>query len=320
MNRLSILLCALLGGCVGVASPDAGDVEPAPDDAGRVDAGTNREDAGAPDAGTPDAGTPPLDGGAGPCPATAIFCDDFETGLDAAKWLTNGDATTFTIDTTTPAAHGTRSLHMAYGQPYGHTGYQTVQIKPRLAAPDDRVYVRAFMRFADLKLPGAHPFFIDVSDGTGTELGFGSIINDFAFMAYAPNGLDDARIWYEGGGGWHPGVENGDATPNTENTVTAQTWVCVELMYFGDHQGAGDTQHPGEQVTVWLDGVEIPQLAASDAIWQQALGRAPPEHWSPVYDGARWKFGVSSFGPDNVALDIWFDAIAVSHTRIGCDR
>jgi hypothetical protein len=315
-------VCALLGACTGQVSGADGSGGDAglEQDAGRPDAGGTPDagiDAGS-DAGTlPDAGSP-TDAGAVACPAAAVFCESFEDGgLDRAKWLVSGDATTFSIDTTVPARDGHGSLHMAYGKPYGHTGEQVVQIRNALPAPDDRVFVRTYMRFGNLGLPGAHPFFIDVTDGRA-ELGFGSIINDFAFLAYAPPGLDDSRTWYEGGGGYHNGNEDGDATPTSENGLTAGSWFCVELMFFGDHQGAGDTQHPGEQVKVWIDGVEIPEMGATDAIWQQQLGQAPPEHWSPVYAGASWRFGAASFGPDNVAIDLWFDAIVLSPERIGC--
>lgn len=155
-------------------------------------------------------------------------------------------------------------------------------------------------------------------DKAAHEVGFGSIINDFALLGWVPGSLDNARIWYEGNGQWHSPVENGDATPGTENGLLAQRWFCLELMYFGDHQGSQDTSHDAEEVRVWIDGKEIPELAATDALWAKELGHAPPEHWSPVYDNASWRFGVESFGPTSVALDVWFDAIALSHTRVGC--
>jgi hypothetical protein len=326
IRRISLLVCALASACTGQVSGSDGSF---PDDAGLAeDAGARGDDAGVPidagadagtDAGTrPDAGSP-TDAGAAGCPPSAIFCESFEDGgLDGSRWIINGDATTFSIDTAVPARDGHASLHMAYGKPYGHTGQQTVQIRAPLAAPDDRIFVRAWLRFGNLGLPGAHPYFIDVTDGSGTELGFGSIINDFSFLAFVPGALDFPRIWYEGGGGYHNGNEDGDATPTSENGLTAGSWFCVELMFFGDHQGAGDTQHPGEEVKVWIDGVEIPQMGATDAVWQQVLGSPPPEHWSPVYSGARWRFGAASFGPVNVALDLWFDAIVLSPERIGC--
>jgi hypothetical protein len=303
----------VLSACAGkVTDPDAGMTS----DAGVTSDGGVTSDAGATDAGGTDAGAP-QDGG-GVCPASALLCESFETGLDAARWQVNGDAAAFTIDETMPAADGRKSLHLSFGAPRGHTGQQSVELLTPPAAPDDRMYLRVFLRFGDLSLPGAHPSFVDVTDDA-KEVGFGSIINDWAMMAwgFGPGGLDDARTWYEGGS-WHAGVEDGDATPTSEMGLQANTWICFEAMYFGDHQGAGDTAHPDEQVTVWLDGVEVPDLNLSDALWTATRGSPPPEHWSPKYDHAKWRFGVESFGPENVNLDLWFDGLAFSHTRIGC--
>jgi hypothetical protein len=246
-----------------------------------------------------------------------VLCEGFEGPLDPARWRFNGDPATFSIDTTAPR-EGRSSLHVAYGLPYGRTGAQSIELKPALAAPDDRVYLRTYMRFKDLTLPGAHPYFIDVVDSALTELGFGTRINDFTLLAYAPQGLDSLRIWYEGGGGYHASNEDGDNTPNTENSVTAQTWFCLEMMFFGDHQFPGDTQHPNEEVKVWINGVLIPEMGVTDAVWQQDLGHPPPEHWSPVYAGATWRFGVESFGPINKSMDFWFDGLVLAPTRVGC--
>ena len=306
----------------GAVAEDAGRFEDGGSDAGLQDAGadTGLEDAGLDDAGLDDAGWDAgLDAGAPSCPAGALLCEDFENGLDAARWSFNGNAAAFSIDTTTPAHDGRRSLHLAYGTPYAITGNPTLQLRSSPAVPGDRVYLRVWLRFADLSLPGQHPGFIDVADSSGKEQAFGSIINDFALLAWTPGGLDNARIWYEGGGNqWHPGREDGDLTPLVENGLSAGTWFCVELMFFGDHQAAGDTQHPNEETKVWINGTELPQLAASDSLWRQELGHDPPEHWSPVYDHARWRLGLVSFGPRNVTIDLWFDSLVMSTTPIGC--
>ncbi len=310
-TRPLLIACALLIACSGVG--------PEPTSEPSADAGEVRDAGEARDAGVPqDAGTSP-DAGSAPCPPNALFCESFETGLDPSRWITNGDAQAFSIDSTTSAHDGQRSLHLAYGVPYGHTGTPTVQIRSPIRAPDDRVYLRTYLRFGNLGLPGAHPAFISVSDSNGREQAFGSIINDFALLAWTPGGLDNARIWYEGGGNnWHPGVQNGDATPLSENGRSAQEWFCVELMFFGDHQSPTDTQHPAEETKVWINGIQIPQLAATDALWRQELGHDPPEHWSPVYDQARWRLGISSFAPTSATIDLWFDALVISNTRIGC--
>lgn len=260
------------------------------------------------------------DGGRGEaCPASAVFCESFEDGLDAARWLVHGSASAFTVDATV-ARDGQRSLHLAYAPAQGVTGRQFVELRTPVPAPEDRLYLRVYLRFGDLRLPGQHPSFVHVADAADHEVGFGSIINDFALMGWAPGSpaLDNARIWYEGGGGWHPPVQDGDDTPDSENGLLARSWMCLEVMVFGDHQGAGDTSHDAEEVRVWVNGRDIPEMAASDELWRQELGHAPPEHWSPVYDRAAWRLGVESFGPTSTALDLWFDGLVLSHTRVGC--
>ncbi|MFZ5439433.1 MAG: hypothetical protein ACOZQL_05470 [Myxococcota bacterium] len=323
MTRCGALLALVLAGCdAAIGELDAPPLSAGAEaafDAGAPDAAV-AHDAGAPplDAGL-DAGAPPSDAGALPaaCPTDALLCESFESGLDPARWRVKGQAATFTVDTAT-AADGNRSLKMSYGVPFMHTGEQVIELRTPPAAPDDRLYLRVYLRFGDLSLPGAHPSFVDVTDGRA-ELGFGSISNDFAMMGWGffSGGLDNARAWYEGGS-WHPGVEDGDATPGTEQGFHAQRWLCLEAMYFGDHQGSSDSAHPNEEVKVWLDGVERPELNLSDALWRAELGRDPPEHWSPVYEGAAWRFGLESFGPANVGLELWFDSIVFSHHRIGC--
>lgn len=323
LRNFSILTGSLLGvALLGCNSPTGSDMDGGRDagqqelDSGHTDAGsTGTEDAGNV---VQDAGIIEQDGGTERlCPPGAAFCEDFEDGLDMGRWAINGNQNTFTVDRSIGAAHGQQSLHVAYGATYGHTGTPTIQIKTRIAAPEDRLYARVYLRFDNLTLPGAHPFFISISDAATTEIGFGSIQNDFALMAWAPGGLDNPRMWFEGNG-WRPGNEDGDNTPLSERFIQAKEWFCVEMMLFGDHQGAGDTHHEAEEAKVWLNGMEISDMAMSDTIWRQELGRNPPEHWSPVYDGSVWKFGIESFPPQNASIDVWFDALAISTQRIGC--
>lgn len=309
-RALLLALALSSAACTGTTSATESDAGPRdaaaggdaqiPGDGAPGDAAAPRDDAAARDAGT--TATPS-------CPSGALLCESFEEGtaLDTTRWRSSADDGVFVIDSTT-AADGSRSLHMRYGQPYGATGEQTIVTREGIAAPGDRVYVRSYLRFGDLSLPGAHPFFITAFDGDAW-LAFGSIINDFALMAVG-NGLDNPQPWYEGGTGmWHPGVEDGDDTPLTENGLVAGEWFCVEVMAFG-----GGADPDTEEATVSIDGVPIADMVANDERW----GFPAAARWSPRYDGTPWAFGVESFGPDNVALDIWFDAIVISNEPIGC--
>lgn len=308
LRRLACAL-ALLAGCTGTMSSTEPDARVTEHDAARDrDAGADPSDARTP---TPDAATT---SDAGPartasCPIGAILCESFEDGaaIDIVRWDVRADDGVFSLDSDV-SADGSRSLHMRYGQPYGALGEQAIVTRDGIAAPGDRVYVRAYLRFEELSLPGAHPFFITAYDGDAW-LAFGSIINDFALMAVG-NGLDNPQPWYEGGTGmWHPGNEDGDETPLTENGVEAGSFVCVEVMAFG-----GGSDPDTEEARVSIDGMPISDMVANDERW----GYPSAARWSPVYDGTPWAFGVESFGPDNVALDIWFDAIVISNEPIGC--
>jgi hypothetical protein len=313
--RVRVLTCALallVPACVGGSGPtdDAGD-----GDVGRrPDAVTS--DAPAADAARRDAdedarvvrdGGPPRSAS---CPAGAILCESFEEGsaLDVARWEVRADDGVMVLDDAVGAADGSRSLHMRYGRPYGALGEQAIVTREGIAAPTDRVYVRTYLRFESLALPGAHPFFVTAFDGDAW-LAFGSIGNDFALMSVG-NGLDNPQTWNEDPtGAWHPGVENGDDTPLEEHGLRAGEWFCVEVMAFG-----GGTDPSTERATVAIDGVPIADMVASDERWD--FPSAP--RWSPVYDGTPWAFGLESFGPDEVALDIWFDAIVIANEPIGC--
>jgi hypothetical protein len=306
-----VILALLLAGCSGSMSSDA------------RDAGAVARDAMAPDApaadatvdaarAEPEGGTPGIDGGppsTASCPAHAILCESFEDGaaIDEARWRIDADEGALVLDEV-HARDGHRSLHLRYGAPYGHLGGQAIVTREGIAAPGDRVYVRAYLRFGDLSLPGAHPFFLTAYDGDAW-LAFGSIINDFALMAVG-NGLDNPQPWYEGGTGrWHPGNEDGDDTPLEENGLRAGDWICVEVEAFG-----GGADPDAERASVSIDAMPIADMVATDERW----GFPAAARWSPRYDGTPWAFGVQSFGPDNVALDLWLDAIVISNEPIGC--
>lgn len=306
----ALALAVACTGTMGEGEMDAArDAGRSAEDASAGDAST--EDASAGDAATGDSGAgEETDGGpahSASCPPHAILCESFEEGpsLDPTRWRVEGAASTFVLDAE-HAADGSRSLHMRYGRPHGALGDQAFVTRSGIAAPEDRVYVRAYLRFEELSLPGAHPFFITAYDGDAW-LAFGSISNDFALMSVG-NGLDAPQMWFEHGS-WRPGVEDGDDTPLTEHHLRAGDWICVELTAFG-----GGADPDTEESSVAIDGVPIPEMVANDERW----GFPAAERWSPQLDGTPWAFGLNSFGPDEVALDIWFDAIVISNEPIGC--
>ncbi len=317
----------LAGGCTG--SIQAGSIqEQVPSDGGiqGADAGMSGTDAGIlrPDAGEPvDAGPIEVrDAGAVACPAHAVFCESFESGaLDSKIWTARESAGAVTVDAT-QGLDGTHALHVKLGTVYGLSGSQVAALTKGIPAPSDRLYMRAFLRFGDLKLPGYHPNLISVV-GPDYKLSewpihsrwsFGSFLGEVSINAFG-KGLDGGKLWTEMGNMFtNP---DGDSTPATEHQLKAGEWFCVELMGFGDHQGPGDLSHDAEENRAWINGVEIPEMYGNDARWKP-WGAA--EHWSPPYDGSIWEFGIDGAYASTPTQDIWFDAIAFSGQRIGCAR
>jgi hypothetical protein len=312
----------ILFSCVGAIGP----AQPAPDATGStgggtpessgLDAGQTQGDAGAPDAGEPDAGPP----GTVACPSGAVFCESFESGVfDPAVWKVNAMPGAITIDPN-QGKDGTHSLHLKSGTAYGFKGIQLAELVKGIPTPDDRLYARIFLRFGDLRLPGYHPNFITVVGPDyklsewpiHSRISFGSFLSDFSINAFG-KGLDGAKLWEEHANDY---TTAGDSTPATEHGLKAGEWFCVEIMGFGDDQGVNDMSHPNEEMRVWINDVEIPELYGNDPRWGPW---GASEHWSPPYNGSKWSFGLDGAYADGPTLDIWFDAIAFSNTRIGCN-
>lgn len=256
------------------------------------------------------------------CPATAVFCESFEDGdaLDPALWERSGADTAVSIDTT-EGYDGGHSLHVRMGAEYGLDGGAAAKLLYGIPAPDDRIYARWYMRMGDMSLPGYHPNLVLVT-GPDYDIGhwwdfatisFGTFLGEFSVNAFGL-GLDAAKLWTERGNEVLPDF-GGDTTPRSEHGIAAGQWFCVEWQLFGDHQGADDLEHPGEEERVSIEGAEIPELVGSDETWAPFN---PPEHWSPIYDGSIWTFGIGGAYPTGPSLDVWFDAIVFSNEPIGC--
>jgi hypothetical protein len=78
--------------------------------------------------------------------------------------------------------------------------------------------------------------------------------------------------------------------------LSADQWYCVEGYFNGT----------GHEFQLWIDGAEIPGLHVTEATMCAA--------WSPTY--THIKFGA---GANSEIGAIWYDDVAVSTTRIGCN-
>jgi hypothetical protein len=260
------------------------------------------------------------------CPEQAVFCESFENDpLAADRWSISGMEGSVTIDST-QSVDGQRSLHLRSGSEYGLAPPFAASLLTHIPATGDRIYLRVYMRYADLTLPGYHPNLITVTDGNYDVANwpefsiwsFGWFWNDFSINGFG-RGLDGAKIWMEEGNEQQEGgFYLGDKTPSVEQWLKIDQWYCLEVMGFGDDLGDGNTNADGEEVRVWIDEMEIEGLHADDAYFK---GYGAKERWSPKYDGSLWSFGIGGQQPqDGQRIDIWYDALAFSTERIGCAK
>jgi hypothetical protein len=260
------------------------------------------------------------------CPEQAVLCESFEQDpLDTARWSITGMAGSVTIDAT-QSVDGKSSLHLQSGSERGLAPPFAASLLEHVPATNDRIYMRVYMRYGDLTLPGYHPNLITVTDGN-YDVGhwpdfsiwsFGWFWNDFSINGFG-RGLDGAKIWMEDGNEQQAGgFYLGDKTPSVEQWLQVDHWYCLEVMGFGDDLGDGNQDGDREEVRVWIDDMEISGLHANDAYWK---GYGAKERWSPKYDGSLWSFGISGQAPqDGQKIDIWYDALAFSSERIGCAK
>jgi hypothetical protein len=195
-----------------------------------------------------------------------------------APWTTTG---TVTVDSTTPAHSGQKSIHI------GDTtnDYDTLLIlhdAAVLPAAAGRFYVRVFMQIS-MPMSAQHNSFI-LSDlfanqGAGNALRLGE---------------DDSMLMFTLDGDAHAALSNAnyynDGKPGIQFTPGA--WTCLELLL--------DSKKP--EIDVWVGGVEVPDLHHTDF---------------PIDDYDNLRFGFEKYaGP---AMDIWYDDIAVGTQQIGCN-
>jgi len=222
-------------------------------------------------------------GASNPCSARPglIFCDNFEEATSTvppSPWTTTG---TVTVDSTTPAHSGQKSIHI------GDTtnDYDTLLIlhdAAVLPAAAGRFYVRVFMQIS-MPMSAQHNTFI-LSDlfanqGAGNALRLGE---------------DDSMLMFTLDGDTHAALSNAnyynDGKPGIQFTPGA--WTCLEMLL--------DSKKP--EIDVWVGGVEVPDLHHTDF---------------PIDDYDNLRFGFEKYaGP---AMDIWYDDIAVGTQPIGCN-
>ncbi len=239
-------------------------------------------------ASTASGGAGGMGGGGDPCQAPGmLICDDFEAA-DAQSWP-SGSAWeiqqvgqgTVEVDSSVAAHSGTRSIHV-HG---GDDDYQTMFVHEGapLPSPEQRLYLRAYLRLAEPMQSGHNTYFKAgyYPDGSGTDpyetrVGVHEQMLDINQQEGDRGYLSNEAFWQDMVIG--PGLVAGE-------------WRCVEVLL----------DHANTEIDVWLESQEIPDLHHLD--WLQ-----------DDYDTV--SFGFEKYaGP---ATDVWYDDVAISTERIGC--
>ena len=219
-----------------------------------------------------------------PCAARTglLFCDDFEkagTTL-ATPWTTQfGSPGNVSVDGTTPAHSGTKSVHV-YGS--GFQTFFTLSKASILPVAGGRLYFRAYMRLGAPMTTNHNTFILGdlaASPGNGNALRIGEQVQMLMYtvMGDAHAALSHQNHYTDG----LPGI-----------MFTPGTWVCLEVL----------ADHGGPEIDVWVDGQEVPDLHHTDFAVD-------------AYDSLH--FGAEIY--DGTTSDIWYDDVAIGTARIGCN-
>ncbi|KAF3064630.1 hypothetical protein GL218_02475 [Daldinia childiae] len=219
----------------------------------------------------------------------AQVSDDFEGGLDAASWPTYANDCNqggkVTLDSST-AHSGKNSVRVDGAGGYcGHIFFGTTKV------PSGDVYVRTYLK-ASKALTDSHVSFITMPDSSQGDKKHLRIGGQSKILMYNRES-DDATL---------PDLSPQGIAAST--ALPTGDWQCFEY-----HVGTDGT------IETWLNGKAIDGLTvksgsnnANAGQWQR--GTAKPKI-TGVY------FGWESYGGDTNTF--WYDDVAVSSTRVGCD-
>ena len=158
----------------------------------------------------------------------ALFCEDFENGLDAAKWTTtkSGDATAVVDET--HAARGKKALHVRTA---AGAGFAYIQEKKTFPIKDNMVFGRMYVWFDDAITTDGH-FSLAEGSGTGTKalIRFGGQNQAFGV------GTDLGP--------------SGDWTDKDNTLIPNKKWLCMEFQFKSDTN----------EFRVWWDDKELTTL------------------------------------------------------------
>lgn len=271
--------------------------------------GATMGDAGAGDARATEAGS------TGDCAGLAL-CDDFESDTangppNASLWISWGTRGCsgsgnpaapvifpIAIDNTT-AHSGSQSLKVEGGDSCGAFAVNTSAFS---SLSSGEVYARMWVKLDATKV-FTHAILLGggllpLADG---GVGFNTL-GDLFSLQPETNGGTSTSVFY-----W--GVQDSNVMPPMNSTASASTtylsgsgFSCLEFH-------VSKTQ---KVVETWINGTAVSGLTSTSSV---NSGWAPPASLALTSLALGW---ADFHGPDSPAFAVWFDDVALSSTRIGC--
>jgi hypothetical protein len=251
-------------------------------------------------------------GGASACAGFAL-CDNFDTqtagsGPDASLWSMIGAKTCSTQGTPWPFAVDSTQSHsppnsmkVSGGDSCGPLMVNT-SVFSKLTGGE--VYGRFYMRLSDTSMMFDHAFMMALGL-TSATINPG---NQDTFLQLASEGAGNATnvfMWQTSDGNVLPDKNTTGGAASTY--PQANTWTCVE---FHTSQATGALE-------TWVDGNAISGLTFIPNTTAKTSGVNDQWKAPSPFTPMSIAFGWTVFSGES--LTIWFDDIAVSSTRIGCD-
>jgi hypothetical protein len=216
--------------------------------------------------------------------AGALLCEDFENGLNAAKWSTTNQLATAVVDGT-QHHRGASALHL--NAPALTTDGSAVNVAANIrhteAMLPSTVFVRAFVMFSAAQPQSVEQFFLaqqSASPYYGLQLELDQGTGDYAMTDWS-------------------------VTPNFYQVSTvgaaAASWTCVEWEL--DPPASGSTMTNSD---LWVNDAEVPSLHITN---------------TPMTDLEVLGFGIGFYQVTSLpAYDLWIDDIYVDTSRVGCTK
>ena len=248
---------------------------------------------------------------AAPC-APALFCDDFEDDAEGvapgSPWRDETGPSGASVRVDSVHAHsGKRAVHVfdPRGASY-RRGYFAIHEAPVFPAASLEMYGRAMVWLAEAPITpaGKHDVHWTLFQGEGRSADdrFNSI---YRFGAQHQGGLG-LMANYE----TTPPVKT-DCWQHSETRLPVAEWACVEWHF----------TVAKNQMEFWLNGANLEDLSVTDrptAAGTGCLGNDLGGQWLAPPKFQSLYLGLERYQEPENDLNVWFDDVVVSESRVGC--